>query len=272
MVFDDEPLSSNTTKLGVRPSATDEEGYTALSDPSHFLSHILSYLETPPHLRRSLFPMHPNLRTAGTLPSLDMPHHLRSHEFCPYREGVTTRTSKAGTEVDLGLSSPCSVPGVQIPPQTRVTLQLSENSPSNEAEAVSPATPREEGGYYWGYTVRRASSLSAVFTECSYDGGYDLSFGTSERGQPVSNISAPSVLQYHHMVICFGGVAGLEHAARNDADLSKRGITGARTGELFDYWVNLMPGQGSRTIRTEEAVWCGLMGLRGVVEQRRAEE
>lgn len=32
--------------------------------------------------------MHPNLRTAGALPSLDMPHHPRSDEWCDYREGV----------------------------------------------------------------------------------------------------------------------------------------------------------------------------------------
>lgn len=65
---------------------TDE--YTATKDPSHFLAHLLSYLETPPHLRKHLFPMHPNLRTAGTLPSLDMPHHPRADEWCDYREGV----------------------------------------------------------------------------------------------------------------------------------------------------------------------------------------
>ncbi|OCL11896.1 DUF171-domain-containing protein, partial [Glonium stellatum] len=41
------------------------------SDPDQFLYHVLSYLETPPHLRRTLFPMHPDLKGAGMLPSLD---------------------------------------------------------------------------------------------------------------------------------------------------------------------------------------------------------
>ena len=35
--------------------------------------------------------------------------------------------------------------------------------------------------------------------------------------------------------------------------------------KLFDYWVDLCPGQGSRTIRTDEALWIGLMGVRGLV-------
>ena len=75
-------------------------------------------------------------------------------------------------------------------------------------------------------------------------------------------------VEYRHMVVVFGGVKGLEEAAVNDGELQKMGIGKARVGELFDYWVNLLPGQGSRTIRTEEAVWMGLMALRGVVEGR----
>ena len=45
--------------------APERDGYTAYSDPNFFLYHVLSYLETPPHLRKALFPMHPDLRTAG---------------------------------------------------------------------------------------------------------------------------------------------------------------------------------------------------------------
>ena len=44
------------------------------------------------------------------------------------------------------------------------------------------------------------------------------------------------------------------------------GIRPAEVEKLFDHWVNLLPGQGSRTIRTEEAVWLGLTGLRGLFE------
>jgi methyltransferase len=288
VIFNDEPPTSSSddtsSKHQQRPSANDEEGYTALSDPSHFLAHVLSYLETPPHLRKSLFPMHPNLRTAGTLPSLDMPHHLRSHEFCPYREGVTTKSSKAGTEVDVGLSTPYFLPGIQIPPNARATLQLTEAS--TQAKAVSPTTPREEGGYYWGYSVRRAASLSAVFTDSPFDGGYDFSIGTSERGEalssflsrtstdssanPSSNPASSSARPKHtHTLLLFGGIPGLESAANNDPLLTQKGISGANVSELFDEWINLVPGQGSRTIRTEEAVWIGLMGLRGWVEQHR---
>jgi methyltransferase len=191
-----------------------------------------------------------------------MPHHLRANEWCEYREGVTVdQPTRYGTKVDVGLPQQYTIPGVQIPPRTRVTVHLDEVS--IDAEAVAPTEPKEEAGYYWGFAVRRCGPLSSVFTECPYDGGYDASFGTSERGEPISTILQDSKLSRpEHMLVVFGGVAGLEVAAKADPELEAKGIGPANVRDLFDYWINVLPGQGSRTIRTEEAVWLGLMGLR----------
>lgn len=92
-----------------------------------FLVRILQYLETPQYLRKALFPKHNSLRYVvrikfyykfadlikffcccccfsfngsevkvdfmficilqGMLPPLDAPHHLRKHEWAPFREG-----------------------------------------------------------------------------------------------------------------------------------------------------------------------------------------
>lgn len=226
-----------------------------------------------------------------------MPHHLRANEWCQYREGITIapnegeegtpKKQKRGaagkdgesTLVDCGLPVRAKVSG-DVPGGSRVTVKFgTENEPRMDgysplsAEAVSPDTPREEAGYYWGYQTRMASSLSAIFTECPYDGGYDVSLGTSERGVSVSSLLsgsdegvAPVPKGWNHLIIVFGGVAGLEVALKADTDLTSKGVTDAK--DVFDYWVNLVPQQGSRTIRTEEAVWLGLMGLRGVVQDR----
>ncbi len=308
VVFNDGQFGQRNRNYGAHPSGqADGEGresYTGYSNPDYFLTHILSYLETPPHLRKRLFPMHPDLQLAGSLPSLDMPHHLRAHEWCQYREGVTvevlesmsgvtgeeydphmatkkeTKKKKqkklsqlpqpsATTLVDAGLPQRTSVAG-SIPPNTRVTLKFADEAESNDsqptAHAVSPTLPREERGYYWGYNVRIAPSLSAVFTECPFPGGYDVTFGTSERGTPLSVLThspQSKIPQFNHMLIAFGGVAGLEAALKADAELSGMGVK--KVEDLFDFWVDLCPGQGSRTVRTEEAVWLGLMGLRDVV-------
>lgn len=253
-----------------------DDGYTAINDPDHFLTHLLSYLETPPHLRRILFPIHPDLQTAGTLPSLDLPHHLKADEWCPYREGVTMPgADEHGTFVQAGLRIPVTIKE-QIPPNTRVTLKFEEGAEEANknpradvilADPVGPEEPREESGYYWGFNVRKAGSLSDVFTECSYDGGYDMTIGTSERGVNMEELysgdETQKVGKFKHLMVVFGGVAGLEVAVKNDEALSKLGVVEAK--DVFDRWINVCPGQGSRTIRTEEAVWIGLSGLRKLV-------
>ncbi|KAK2629784.1 hypothetical protein QTJ16_000604 [Diplocarpon rosae] len=265
---------ARTHSLAHQADPVDE--YTGTSDPDHFLVHLLSYLETPPHLRRLLFPLHANLRTAGTLPSLDLPHHLRSEEWCPYREGVTLPgQDEHGTYIEAGLRIPVTVKD-QIPENTRVTLKFGEGAEERskdkdgdtiDAEAVNPNDPREEAGYYWGYNVRKAGSLSEVFTECPYDGGYDITIGTSERGIDVEKLYSGGeehqVGKFKHLLIVLGGVAGLEVALKNDTELQKLGV--AKAEDVFDRWVNVCPNQGSRTIRTEEALWIGLMGLRKLV-------
>ena len=263
---------------------------------------VLSYLECPPHLRRRLFPLHPDLRCAGLAPSLDLPHHARQREWCQYREGVSVGPAEqapaekqrrivfdeAGVEgsatlVDAGF--PVVVPD-EIPPNSRVTVRFDgEDAPRGfpytiegafdevtplAASAVDPAAPREEGGYYWGYGVRRAASLSAVFTECPFEGGYDVSVGTSERGDAVWDVLAAKRGSSRglpetagRVVVAFGGLGGLEAAAHGDPELAERGIGRANIRDLFDFYIDICPGQGSRTIRTEEAVMIALGQLRG---------
>lgn len=273
--------SATNGKLNGKAQSQHDQ-YSGFTDPDYFLAHILTYLECPPHLRKNLFPVHPNLRLAGSLPSLDMPHHLRKTEWCKYREGVTvTRADRQDantTPVQTGLKRPVNVRG-DIPEDSRVTIKFESNSSSSKneaesllAEVVAPSAPRDEAGYYWGYSVRSASSLTAVLTECPFDGGYDLTFGTSERGTPLSNIVSNSastgieIPSFSHMLVVFGGVAGLEAAFKADEELQGMNLTGPE--DLFDFWINALPGQGSRTIRTEEALWVVLTGLRGVVLEK----
>jgi predicted SPOUT superfamily RNA methylase MTH1 len=207
--------------------------------------------------------------------SLDMPHHLRANEWCRYREGVTLAgPDGADTLVECGLPVKARI-DVHIPADTRVTVDFgtdvepSYGSSPLPAVAVSPHTPRERAGYYWGYSTRKASCLSAVFTEAPWKGGYDVSVGTSERGVSVTDLltTEPGLpAEWQHLILVFGGVAGLEVALAADPELAHVG----EVGEVFDHWVNLVPQQGSRTIRTEEAVWLGLMGFRDATARRSA--
>lgn len=116
---------------------------------------------------------------------------------------------------------------------------------------MSPSAPREENGMYWGYTTRLASSIKEAIDDCPFEGGYDLKIGTSERGSQSVEGKRYSVAAFNHCLIVFGGVAGIEECV--DADESIK-LPGSESQKLFDQWVNICPFQGSRTIRTEEAV------------------
>ncbi|KAL2100050.1 hypothetical protein ACEWY4_004444 [Coilia grayii] len=224
------------------------------------LARILQYLECPQYLRKAFFPKHQDLQFAGLLNPLDSPHHMRMDEEADFREGlVLDRPCKAdkGSYVDCGMRKEVQI-DKQLKPGLRVTVKLNKNQESGckryRGVVVAPHVPRTEKGLYWGYTVRLASSLSAVFTECPFKDGYDVTIGTSERG---SNADDITVSPFSHMLVVFGGLAGLEASvdADNDLDISD-------PSSLFHLYLNTCPTQGSRTIRTEEAILISLSILR----------
>jgi predicted SPOUT superfamily RNA methylase MTH1 len=229
------------------------------------LARLLEYLETPQYLRKALFPIHPALRHAGLLNPLDAPHHLRAHEWCMFREGVVTEQDETQGQsmVDVGLKQKVHVP-VSIEPGTRVTLKLHKpkkqiEARSNkkrklrgmdsifEAEAVAPSAPREELGLYWGYQVRICGSISeAVQGPSVFGDNYDLCIGTSDKG---TNLLDPKfeLPKFKRLLIVFGGVAGIEECIKHDSQAQSK-------DKMFAFYVNCCPKQGSRTIRTEEAI------------------
>jgi predicted SPOUT superfamily RNA methylase MTH1 len=269
-----------------------------------FMARLLQYLECPQYLRKHIFPVHHDLRSVGLLAPLDAPHHLRIDEACEFREGVVVEPGSApgggghagrdagdggeggdageggddgnatSTTVYTGLRKPLRI-GRPLPIGTRVTVRMPEEGSANarKAKVVPPREPRESAGMYWGYEVRVANGLAAVWSECPHASGYDLSIGTSEHG--VSMLpsggaggadGAPSfeLPPFRHLLIVFGGVEGLEPVVAAEEDLAD---CDDDVSSLFDQYVNLCPGQGSRTIRTEEALLVGLSALKPYIER-----
>ncbi|KAI7795711.1 hypothetical protein IRJ41_003836 [Triplophysa rosa] len=224
------------------------------------LARILQFLECPQYLRKSFFPKHQDLQFAGILNPLDSPHHMRIDEEVEFREGVVLdrpcRSGK-GSFVNCGMRKEVQI-DKQLQAGLRVTVQLNKNDNKEgklyNGRVVAPHVPRTEGGLYWGYSVRLASCLSAVFTECPYKEGYDLTVGTSERG---TNTDQVTLSPFKHMLVVFGGLQGLEASLDADENLN---VTDPSV--LFDLYLNSCPGQGSRTIRTEEAILISLSELR----------
>ncbi|XP_069799291.1 putative methyltransferase C9orf114 homolog [Dendropsophus ebraccatus] len=227
------------------------------------LARILQYLECPQYLRKSFFPKHPDLQFAGLLNPLDSPHHVRIDEESKYREGVVldrpTKPGK-GSFVNCGMRKEVQI-DKQLQSGIRVTVQMQPEKPDQKVRkgiVVSPQHPRTEDGLYWGYRVRLASCLSAVFTECPFKDGYDLTIGTSERGSSVEDVTLPD---FRHALVVFGGLRGLEASVDSDQNLEVE-----EPSVLFNHYLNTCPGQGSRTIRTEEAILISLTALKPRIE------
>nr|CCA17295.1 conserved unknown protein putative [Albugo laibachii Nc14] len=259
IVIYDDHLGQKTKNASQASETLQRDAY----DCHVFLMRILQYLETPQYLRKQLFPKHTDLSCAGLLNPLDTPHHVRSSESSLYREGVVSDRmlkDKEGSYVYVGLPKEVRV-DKRIHPGIRVTVKLDQttnNSKKLLGTLVSPSEPRQKTGIYWGYTCRFAPSLRHVWQECPYESGYDLKIGTSERGNQSTNDPAFSLPAFKHGLIVFGGVAGIEECVGNDETIS---LSSEESNKLFDMWVNTCPSQGSRTIRTEEAVLISLSAL-----------
>lgn len=171
-----------------------------------FLARILQYLETPQYLRKALFPMHPDLKNVGLTAPTDMPHHLREGEWCRYREGIVIkRPVKAGAQVswvNVGLNKDAAIDAA-VQPGVRVTVEIDEASKDAKTlrgTAVAPSVPRCKEGLYWGYQVRLAQNLGAVWSECPF-GQYDLSVGTSQHGTNVVEDREWRLPEFKHMIV-----------------------------------------------------------------------
>ncbi|XP_017883952.1 putative methyltransferase C9orf114 homolog [Ceratina calcarata] len=225
------------------------------------LARILQYLECPQYLRKYFFPIHKDLQYAGVLNPLDAPHHLRQQDVSLYREGViTNKPVKAakGSHVNVGLLNDVRVDKV-LTTGIRVTVKIPEgqsNSKKLKGFIVPPDVPRSNTGIYWGYSVRLADNLTEVLTQCPYKDGYDMTIGTSDKGRSIDDVE-PKSIEYHHALIVFGGLCGLEAAVDSDSNLDVDDPS-----LVFDKYLNTCPQQGSRTIRTEEAILITLAELR----------
>lgn len=159
--------------------------------------------------------------------------------------------------------------GRVLRPGARVTLAMGDEAESEwmdgwevyKAQLATPADPRERRGQYWGYLTRIAPSLESLFEGCPFPGGYDLTVGTSERGEqtPSCQLRFPA---FNHALIVFGGPQGLEYCLQNDAWRGRH----AEPSTLFQRYVNTCHDQGSRTIRTEEAILVSMAFLQPALQ------
>ncbi|CAI7722824.1 RNA methyltransferase, putative [Plasmodium vivax] len=263
--------SNHQRKRPISQSSSHEGGEGENPPPEYsylcqYLHYNLQYLETPQYLRKHLFPITHFLKHSGIMNPVDAPHHLRSDEWLPFREGVVIKKKSNGVIVDVGLFAHAHIENVHhVDIGTRVTVLFHPNSfllfQRRNADVlfsgklINPGTPKLYN-LYWGYSVELLKRLSDVF-----DLDVDYIVGTSERGRFMGEV-ADAVRGVSSILIVFGNKQGLEDLLIKEREeqkkksyaVEKRSKVLSKMLKKFHLFVNTCPHQTSRTIRTEEAI------------------
>jgi predicted SPOUT superfamily RNA methylase MTH1 len=208
---------------------------------------VLSYLETPQYLRKQLFRIMPELKYVGVLPPLRTPHHPLSNQAkelrnLEYREGVTLRSTRKGTLVDIGIERPVLITDKRLPFNRRITVKVKKSDDKLKATVAD----RNEISEYWGYKV---SSPKLSFGQFLKKRRFDLVVATSKYGKAFLAMSEEMERRFgtaKNVLVAFGAPAKGLHEIVNQEDLNLENVA--------DFIVNTVPGQKAHTVRTEEAV------------------
>lgn len=224
------------------------------SRESNLISTVLSYMETPQYLRKYLFKVKPELRYAGILPPLRTLHHpvtkkLRELKVGEFRDGVTVSRVKEGVLVDIGVERPFLVENREIKLNKRVTVRTTAISPKPKATIVN----RNEVPSYWGFQVRVSDTpFGQLVKQC----GFDMVIATSRLGTPFANVKDTILTRWknaYQVLVAFGAPArGLYEIAK---------LENIVLDQIANFVVNMVPSQGTETVRTEESVYASLAVL-----------
>ena len=208
-------------------------------------------METPQYLRKSLFKIEPNLQFAGILPPLRTPHHpvsgkTRDLKAGMYREGLVLSEVKDGLLVDIGVEQPAILRENQYAVGERLTLQVVNVSERAEVQTAN----LDEIETYWGFRVRVETKS---FKQLLAAGGFDLTIATARLGIYINKISDKIDAKWspaQSILVAFGAPSrGLHEIAKEE---------GTKLESIVDFVVNTIPGQGTATVRTEEAILVSL--------------
>ena len=215
------------------------------------LALILSYMETPQYLRKKLFKIRRELRYAGVLPPLRTPHHplinrLKKLNIGEYREGVVVSSSTKGSFIDVGVEQPAFIPGKRLPPNTRLTVKITQL----QKQFLATLASREAIGTYWGYKV----TISKVpFVQLIKKRNFNLVIATSRKGKLITQVTDTLDERWKtskKILIAFGApTQGLYEIVAQEHK---------RLEDIARFIVNTIPYQGTETVRTEEALYATL--------------
>jgi len=228
------------------------------SGQGRFIKSVLTYMETPQHLRKHLVRIDPDLRFVGILPPLRTPNHpvsgreedLRTEEI---REGVVIDSDASASQVDIGVAHLAEVPS-KLARGSRCSVRIRATAPKIVAELIE----ENRIDIYWGFRVTLKNlPLGRLIQESKLD----LVIATSRLGEDVETMFdqlRSKIMGAPRVVLAFGS--------------PKRGLLeildqeGLKLDSVARFTVNFVPHQGTQTVRTEEAVHSALAVLNAIAE------
>ena len=225
--------------------------YRDSPDESRLIRLILSYIETPQYLRKNLFRMMEELRYVGVLPPLRTPHHPLERsssklDIGEFREGVVISEDEGEYLIEIGVETPVRVTGRGPSVGGRTTVRLTSVQPM----LLGRFAKRRDVNSYWGFGVH---IVGGGLGKLASRGDFDLTLATSNLGPPFRDLEpefGARLADAKSALIAFSSPReGLQEIlSRERLEVSK----------VFDFTANVIPEQGSVTVRTEESLSAAL--------------
>ncbi len=200
---------------------------------------MLKYLETPPFLRRRLFPKVTELKYSGVLHPLKIASHVapsnpKKITTGDIREGVIT-INKGRHFVDIGINKLLPYFGKQTVGK-RITIKFKSGYPDFTYTEIE----KESLENYWGYSVKERKKLFGLLA--SWEGKVIL---TSRKGKIITNSTAKEYTNSdQETLVVFGSTnKGIHEILGNNI----KKVQNTRI-------INFFPNQATETVRLEEAI------------------
>lgn len=267
LVVDVPHLREKTTRLGFLGRAfgifrvdevliyNDMPGTESVAQ-GRFISSVLSYMETPQHLRKHLVPMNPDLRFVGILPPLRTPNHPVSRgigdlKIGEIRAGVVVESNARTSRVDIGVDSLAEIPA-KLHRGSQVSVRIKKVAPKIGVELID----HNRIDIYWGFRVTLKNLPLGRFIQ---ENRPDVVIATSRLGERVETMLdqlRTSITGASSVLLAFGSPKrGLHEIVAQE---------GMKLSTLATFTVNFVPHQGTQTVRTEEAVYPALAILNAI--------
>ncbi|MHC1636875.1 MAG: putative RNA uridine N3 methyltransferase [Candidatus Nezhaarchaeales archaeon] len=226
-------------------------------DERNLISKLFNYILCPQYLRKKVFPLDPDLRYVGVMPPLNTPNHPleKSVNELPnisYREGlVIGRRRQNRYIVDVGLEKPIVIREKRaLQHGERVILKLIKKEGNIKARLIE----KKDVPHYFGFDVMVTDmSLKEIIASFKNE---MLTVATSRYGKEVHkevhNLMRKMRLHNNKVLLLFGSpFKGLYEIAK---------VEGFDLDEAVDFTLNFIPEQGTKTVRTEEAL-CSVLAI-----------